>query len=400
MLATDRPEDLGFSASRLARIHDFLADRYVGTRFPATSVAVARAGTVAYVDHQGYEPDSIVRLYSMTKAITSVALMTFYEEGLFHLDDPVSDFIPAWRELRVYAGGSVESYTTRPVEREMTVRDLLTHCSGLTYDFLGDHPVAELYRRRGVQGLPGGSLTLADAIDVLAELPLQFSPGTQWNYSIATDICGRLCEILGGAPLDEVLQARVLGPLGMSDTAFSVTEDRAERLAPCFAYAGRDHPMLQVDAGGAASQFTSAPTFLSGGGGLTGTLGDYLRFTEMVRRGGELDGTRVLGRKTVEFMAANHLPSGDDLASMGRPTFNESIMTGVGFGLGFAVMLDPSRAQVVASRGELAWGGAASTYFWIDPVEDLTVVFLTQLLPSSRYPLRRELRQLVYQALV
>ena len=400
MHAIDRPEDLGFSSSRLARIHDFLADRYVGSRYPGTSVAVVRQGSVAYVDHQGYEPDAVVRLYSMTKAITSVALMTFYEEGRFHLDDPVWHFIPSWRNLRVYAGGSVDSFTTRAAEREMTVRDLLTHCSGLTYDFLGDHPVAELYRRRGVQGLPGGRLSLAEMVDVVAELPLQFTPGTQWNYSISTDICGRLCEILGGAPLDEVLQSRVLGPLGMTDTAFSVTADRAERLVPCFAYAGADHPMMQVDAGGAASQFAIAPTFLSGGGGLTGTLADYVRFAEMVRRGGEFDGARVLGRKTVEFMAANHLPSGDDLASMGRPTFNESIMTGVGFGLGFAVMLDPSRAQTVASRGELAWGGAASTYFWIDPVEDLTVVFLTQLLPSSRYPLRRELRQLVYQALI
>jgi CubicO group peptidase (beta-lactamase class C family) len=397
--AIERPEDVGISTSRLTRVHDFLAEHYVGTLLPGTSLAVARRGQIVYVDHQGYAPDAIVRLYSMTKAVTSVGLMSLYEEGRVQLDDPVHRYIPAWKDLRVYEGGSADRYTTKPCERPMTVRDLLTHCSGLTYDFLADHPVAELYKRRKVQGLPGGTLDLQGTIDALAELPLQFSPGTQWNYSLSTDICGHLCALISGQPLDVFLAERVLRPLDMRDAAFQVSDDNAERFVPCYAYAGRSNPMFLLD-DPQRSSFRRPPTFLSGGGGLTGSLRDYHRFVQMLINGGELDGVRVLGRKTVDYMATNHLPSGGDLASMGRPTFNEAIMTGMGFGLGFSVMLDPARAQVVSSVGEYAWGGAASTYFWVDPAEELTVVFLTQLLPSSAHPVRRQLRQLVYQALI
>ncbi len=353
---------------------------------------------MAYVNHQGYKPDAILRLYSMTKAVTSVGLMSLYEEGRFQLDQSVSDFIPSWKDLRVWAGGTPDRYTTKTAERDMTVRDLLTHCSGLTYDFLADHPVAELYKRNKLNGLPGGSVTLADMVDRLSELPLQYSPGTQWNYSLSTDICGRLCEVISGKSLDVFLKERVLGPLGMVDTAFQVAGSSAHRFVPCFAYASASAPMTLIDKP-ESSKFLEAPTFLSGGGGLTGTLSDYHRFTQMLLRGGELDGVRILGRKTVAYMTTNHLPSGGDLASMGRPTFNEAIMTGMGFGLGFSVIIDPARTQVVSSAGEFAWGGAASTYFWVDPSEELTVVFFTQLVPSSAWPLRRELRQLVYQAL-
>jgi CubicO group peptidase (beta-lactamase class C family) len=397
--AIDRPEDVGLSSSRLPLLHDHLARNYVGTRYPGTLLLVSRGGQIAYLDAQGYSPDALFRIYSMTKAITSVALMTLYEEGRFQLDDPVSRFIPAWRDLRVWDGGSADAWRTRLPSREMQIRDLLSHTSGLSYAFLADHPLAEVYKRRDIAPGPACPKTLAEQADLLAELPLLFDPGSRWSYSIATDICGHLVEVMSGQTLDVFFAERIFSPVGMIDSGFTVRPDQAARLVPLFARGSRDR--LMVPLGDPSDDpLHQVPVNRSGGGGLVSTMADYHQFTQMLAGGGTLDGVRVLGRKTLAHMTMNQLAGGSDLAGMGQKAFSETNMEGIGFGLGFAVALDPAAAGVVCSPGEFAWGGAASTYFWIDPVEDLTCIFMTQLLPSSAWPIRRELRSLVYQALI
>jgi len=412
---TDKPEDLGLSSSRLARIGSFFEQAYVAPgRLPGVLALVARRGQVASMACVGdrdlaggrpVEADTIFRIYSMTKPITSVALMTLYEEGRFQLDDPVSRFLPELGGLRVWDDGTPLSFRTVPAERDITVRDLLTHTAGFTYGFMGRHPLDALYRRRGIEGRAvlapqegAPSTDLAEMVGKLGELPLLFAPGSRWSYSVATDVCGHLIEKLSGLSFDAFLSERILGPLEMVDTAFSVTPDQAERLASCYAFTAAD-PLVEVDAP-ASSSYRTPPTYLSGGGGLVSTAADYLRFALMLLNGGELDGTRILGRKTVEYMTVNHLPTGGDLASMGQRVFSETTYDGIGFGLGFSVVLDPVKAAVVGSAGEYAWGGAASTTFWVDPREELVVLLLTQLLPSSTYPIRRQMKALTYQALI
>ena len=410
------PGEVGFSADRLARIPAFLEERYLAPgRLPGFTLVVSRAGRTAHVSTQGFadvasaapqRSDSILRIYSMSKPITSVAIMALYEEGHFQLDDPVSRFLPSWADLRVWSDGTPSRFTTTYPEREMKIRDLLTHTSGLTYGFMARHPVDALYRHHGVAA-PG--TTIEEMCDQLAEIPLLFSPGTRWNYSVATDVLGRLVEVISGQPLDEFLQERIFDPLGMVDTGFSVPQDQAHRLATNYALPSLSpfplpegvsgDEMLPID-GGSTSTYLQQPSFLGGGGGLVSTASDYLRFCRMLLQGGQLDGARILGRKTIEHMTRNQLPTGGDLVTMGQAVFSETSYEGIGFGLGFSVMLDPARANVSGSIGEYAWGGAASTLFWIDPVEELIVIGLTQLMPSSAYPIRRELRSLVYSALV
>jgi CubicO group peptidase (beta-lactamase class C family) len=349
--------------------------------------------------------DTLVRIYSMSKPITSMALLSLYEEGRFKLDQPVSAFIPSWADLRVFADGTAANYSTKFPEREMTVHDLLTHTSGLTYAWMGRHPVDGLYRRNGVDT----GHKLESYVELLAQQPLLFSPGTEWSYSVATDVLGRLVEVISGQSFDRFLSERFFDPLGMTDTGFWVDDDRADRLAANYAVpslspfplpkGAEGDKMVMIDDGGDKSAYRSKPDFLSGGGGLVSTLGDYHRFTQMLLRGGELDGVRVLGRKTIEYATTNHLPGGQDLAAMGQPVFSETKYDGIGFGLGFSVVVDPAATQVMCSEGEYAWGGAASTLFWVDPVEELTVIGLTQLMPSAAYPIRQELKALVYSAL-
>lgn len=409
------PAELGFDPARLQRIDRFIAERYLDSgRYPGFSLLISRRGQIAHLSFQGearpdgrlpMAEDTLVRIYSMSKPITSVALLSLYEEGRLRLDEPVSTFIPSWAELRVWEDGSPTNYTTRFPEREMTVHDLLTHTSGLTYSWMGRHPVDALYRRRGIDH----NHKLESYVELLAELPLLFSPGTEWSYSVATDVLGRLIEIISGQSFDAFLTDRIFRPLGMVDTGFWVDDDRSHRLAANYAVPELSpFPLPEgvegqtravIDEADETSAFRSAPTFLSGGGGLVSTIHDYHRFTQMLLRGGELDGARVLGRKTLEFATTNHLPGGRDLAAMGQPVFSETRYDGIGFGLGFSVVLDPAAAQVISSRGEFAWGGAASTLFWVDPSEELTVIGLTQLMPSSAYPIRQELRALVYSAL-
>jgi CubicO group peptidase (beta-lactamase class C family) len=411
------PSEVGLSAERLARIPRFLDERYVGPgRLPGFTLLVNRGGRTAHLSTQGHADvaagrplttDTIVRIYSMSKPITSVALMALHEEGRFQLDDPVSKYLPAWAGLRVWQDGDANRYSTVFPEREVQVRDLFTHTSGLTYSWMGRHPVDALYRRAGISA-PG--VALDEFCDRLADLPLMFSPGTEWSYSVATDVLGRLVEVISGQPFDEFLRQRIFDPLGMVDTGFWVPEGSVDRLAANYTIpslspfgvpdGAEGDDMIMLDDAGEASPYRRPQTFLSGGGGLVSTVGDYLRFCRMLLAGGELDGHRVLGRKTIAHMTTNQLPGGKDLASMGQPVFSETSYEGVGFGLGFSIMLDPARANVVGSVGEFAWGGAASTLFWIDPAEELVVIGLTQLMPSSAYPIRRELRSLVYSSLV
>jgi CubicO group peptidase (beta-lactamase class C family) len=402
-----KPEDVGLSSSRLARIGDHMK-RYIDAgKIAGTLTLVARRGQVAYLEPQGHleierrrpvTADAVWRIYSMTKPITSVGLMMLYEEGRFQLDDPVHRFIPSWQNLRVFVGGNYPTFKTAPVERPMTIRDLLSHTSGLTYGFMERTNVDAAYRKLGVADQTRSGYTLQDMVDTLAELPLEFSPGTRWNYSVATDVIGHLIEVISGQRLDAYLRARILEPLGMRDTGFVLEDEQAARFAANYERQA-DGSLKMIDNPEQSSY--RKRSFFSGGGGLLSTAPDYFRFTSMLQNMGELDGTRLLGRKTVELMTMNHLPGGQDLTDLAQAgMFTETAYAGVGFGLGFSVQQSPARAQILGSAGEFAWGGAASTAFWIDPAEDLIVIFMTQLMPSSSYPLRRELRVLTYASLV
>ena len=400
------PEDVGLSTARLARIGEWMRRWVDSGRLPGLLVAVVRGGRLAWCETRGYRdvearrpaaPDTIYRIYSMTKPVTTAAALMLYEEGRFQLDDPVAGFIPAFADTRVFAGrggGTVESFETEPPARPVTVHDLMTHTSGLTYGFQHEHPVDALYRRHGVE-FNANLGPLAALVDAAAAQPLIFQPGTRWNYGISTDVLGRLVEIWSGVSLDSFFRERIFAPLGMDDTGFHVPEEDAERFASCYERA--ENGGLSLHDRSAGSRFLAPAATLSGGGGLVSTAPDYLRFLRMLRGRGALDGIRLLGRKSVELMTMNHLPG--DLADMGQARFSEMPFAGVGFGLGVSVMIDPAKARILGSPGEYAWGGMAGTAFWVDPAEDLIVLLLTQLVPSSTYPIRRELRTLTYQAL-
>jgi len=403
-----RPEDVGLSSDRLARIDEHLRTRYIDPgKIAGALTLVCRRGEVAHfsplgqMDLERQRPmreDTLFRIYSMSKPITSVALMTLYERAAFSLSDPVSRFIPEWKNLRVYEAGNHPAFLTSPCEREMTVRDLLTHTSGLTYGFMERTNVDAAYRKLGIGGANTEEGNLRDTIEKLATLPLEFSPGTAWNYSVATDVCGYLIEVISGKPLDQFFQEEIFGPLGMVDTGFTVPSEKLDRFATL--YSRRRDKSLKIEDDPAESVYTGERAFLSGGGGLVSTASDYLRFCLMLRGGGELDGARILGRKTLEFMRQNHLPGGADLGTFATGMFSESLYDGVGFGLGFSVELDPQASQLIDSPGQYAWGGAASTAFWVDPVEDLIVVFMTQFMPSRVFNFRGQLKQIVYGALL
>ncbi len=401
-----KAERLGFSKTRLERIDRFLQEKYVGPgRMPHAQFLLARGGEVVHqivLGHQDPErgvklaEDTVYRIYSMTKPVTSVALMSLVEEGLIALDDPVSRHIPEWKDLGVFSAG-VGPYLTTPPERPMQVVDLLRHTSGLTYGFQNRTNLDAAYRKLKLEGMHGEH-DLEAMIQMLAKLPLEFSPGEAWNYSVATDVCGYLVQKIAGKPLDQVFQERIFEPLKMTETGFHVRDDQKGRFAACYDAAPGGKMKLQDDP--QTSPYLAPPALLSGGGGLVSTAADYMRFANMLLNRGELDGARILAPKTIDLMASNHLPGGSDLTEMSRSLFSESTNAGVGFGLGFAVVFDPPQTLIPCSLGEFYWGGAASTAFWVDPMEDVTAVFMTQLLPSSTYPIRRELRTLVYSALM
>jgi CubicO group peptidase (beta-lactamase class C family) len=405
------PAEAGFAADRLHRLDDNFA-RYVDDGLLAGwLLTISRHGKLVYVSHYGHRdkeaglevtPDTLWRIYSMTKPVTSVAAMMLYEEGRLQLTDPVSKFIPAFTDMRVFTGGSDQRPVTVPATEPVRVHHLLTHTSGLTYGFHRTHPVDAMYREAGFDLGDRPNTTLAEACDRWAAFPLLFQPGTEWNYSISTDVLGRVVEVASGQPLDEFFAQRILEPLGMTDTAFYARPDDLPRLAALYSR-GADGKAARMDSLGAAAR--KKPVMLSGGGGLVSTAADYHRFLQMLlpradSPAGELDGMRLLSPRTVGYMTRNHLPGNQDLAQFGRPLNAESPQVGTGFGLGFAVVIDPVALKVVNSAGELSWGGAASTAFWLDPAEELTVSFFTQLIPSSSHPIRPQLRQLVYQALL
>lgn len=398
------PEQVGLSAARLVRISGWMRGWVDSGKLPGMTVCVMRKGQLAFAETYGkadvernkpMRPDTIVRIYSMTKPLTSTAIMMLYEEGRFQLDEPISKFIPAFKNPRVYAGGSRGKIDSVPAEREITFRDLLTHTSGLTYGFMESTPVDAVYRDQKID-FGTATASLADVIERLAAVPLIAQPGKAWNYSVATDVLGYLVQVISGQPFDVFLREKVLKPLGMLDTDFIVAKDKQERFATCY-MPGKDGKLAVMD-DPTKSTYLAPRKGYSGGGGLAGTAGDYLRFCKFMLNKGELDGVRLLGRKTIELMTSNHLPG--DMADMGMPRFSESPYYGIGFGLGFSVMINPAKAQILGTAGEYAWGGAASTAFWCDPAEDMAVVLLTQLYPSSTYPIRRDLRVLTYQAIV
>ena len=399
------PDVAGMDGARLARIDEHLERCYVEPRkIAGCQVAVARHGQLAHFSSLGLADaerdvavadDTIWRIFSMTKPVTGVALMALYEHGLFQLSDPVSRFIPSWRGLRVKERGEDGNERLVEPERPVSVRDVLMHTSGLGYEALVD--LEQLGTRP--TALPRRDLTLASLCDELAERPLHFHPGRHWLYSLGTDVCARLVEVISGQSFDAYLAATIFEPLGMPDTGFVVPDDKVARFAASYGRSPSKQLTLLEDP--ATSHYRSPQPFLSGGGGLVSTTSDYLRFAQMLANGGELDGVRVLGRKTVELMTVNHLPGGGSLQGVALPgAYGEVGFDGMGFGLTMAVAMGPAATGVIGSAGEFMWGGAASTIFWVDPVEDLTVVFMTQLMPSGTFNFRGQLKSLVYPSIV
>ena len=396
----------GFDPDRLQRVAAFTRALVDDGHLVGTDVLVARYGQVALrsmagmADRERDVPvadDSLWRIYSMTKPITSVVVMQLVDEGRLRLRDPLSRFLPAFADSRVLVGGTADDPETVPAERAITIADLLTHTAGIGYSIMDRGPVDELHRRAGLDALAAGG-TLVERIDQLATLPLLHQPGTRWSYSMATDVLGRVVELVDGRSLGEAMRARVLDPLGMVDTVFQVDDDRLDRMTSCYRFVPGAEPAL--DEAGGATGFRSR-SWESGGGGLVSTMDDYHRFCSAMVAGGELDGRRILGDRTVRQMMTNHLPGAGDLDDVGDPLYAPGFFVGCGFGLGFATVEDPARGRLQATRGEASWGGAASTVFWVDPVEGVHCIFLTQMVPSSVYASRRwDLRALVNQALV
>lgn len=367
---------------------------------------VSRRGVPAYFRSFGLRDleretpvteDTIFRIYSMSKPITSIALMMLYEEGRFQLNDPVHRFIPAWKGQRVYVEGSGEGMVTKAPDTPVTMRHVLTHMSGLTYGealFPSNHPADKLYEELGVNR--GHGVTMQSFADTLAQVPLRFEPGSKWCYSLATDVCGCLVEFISGQPFADFLRERLFEPLGMQDTSFVIDDSRVERFAAN--YGRRPDKTLKLLDDPFESIYADDARFPSGGGGLVSTTRDYARFCEMLRRKGELDGHRIIGSRTLGLMTRNHLPGGVDLAEIAMGAFSETAYEGVGFGLGFASTLDDVTAGTIGA-GDFYWGGAASTIFWVDPVEDLFVIFMTQLMPSATFNFRGQLKNIIYGAI-
>jgi CubicO group peptidase (beta-lactamase class C family) len=405
------------SKPALDRLEDHLKRNYVDAgRFPGTQLLVYRRGKIVHSTVQGFadlerkapvKDDTIFRIYSMTKPITSVAFMMLVEQGRVAIDEPVHKYIPEWKNLGVFQAGTHPAFLTRPPSRPMLIVDLLRHTSGLTYGFQQRSNVDAAYRENKIgEVIKAG--TLQTMIEDLAKIPLEFSPGEAWNYSVSTDVIGYLVGLISGMPFEQFLKERIFNPLGMSDTDFFVPADKAHRFAACYSadpnggmtfHATDRKGTLTLQDDPAKSSFLSPPSLISGGGGLCSTAADYLTFCRALLNGGELGGVRLLGPKTLKLMTTNHLPGGVDLPVMSRSLFSEASYNGIGFGLGFSVTMNPAQTLIAGSAGEYAWGGAATTSFFIDPAEELITIFMTQVLPSSAYPVRRELRSMVYAAI-
>jgi CubicO group peptidase (beta-lactamase class C family) len=406
------PTTVGLDPERLRRVDDHLESYVDDGRLPGYQLAVTRHGRLAHLSSYGLadieadrpvQADTIWRIYSMSKPVTSVAAMRLYEQGVFELTDPISRWLPEFAAPRVYAGGPAANPSTVPATQPIRVWHLLTHTAGLTYAFHRVHVTDEIYRLAGFDLDTPAGLDLAGCVEAWARLPLAFEPGSEWLYSVATDVLGRLVEVWSGQSLADHLAEHVFAPLGMADTGFHVPGPDHHRLAALYAKSPAFPDKMRYDVLG--EPYKAPPQWFSGGAGLVSTTADYVRFTRMLLGGGALDDgagrpVRLLAPRTVRYMTRNHLPGGADLARFGRPLYAETRYDGMGFGLGFAVVDDAAAYKTLTGEGEFSWGGMASTAFWVDPAADLSVVFMTQLLPSSTYPLRTKLRQLVNQALL
>ena len=402
-----KPGSHGFDAGRLAAIDDFVKSRYLDSgELPNAQLLVSRDGDIVHFSSQGaaregdgkeIDEKSLFRIASMTKPITSVAFMMLVEEAKVALDTPVHHVLPEFKRIGVYNGGGAGvPFVTRPTNEPMRMVDLLRHTSGLTYGFQNRSNVDAAYREAKMENWHGGH-DLAGFVGALGALPLEFSPGESWNYSVSTDVLGAVVERVSGMTLDKFFAERIFKPLKMDDTFFHVPKKKLDRLTDCYTLLpGKGRVMYDR---ATASAWSRAPKLLSGGGGLVSTALDYHRFTQMCLGGGELDGERILGRKTIELMTKNHLPGGQDLSAMSKSLFSETQNAGTGFGLGFAVTIDVARSMMPGSAGEYYWGGMFSTAFFIDPVERVSMVFMTQLSPSMIYPIRRELKTMIYAAM-
>ncbi|MBO4209298.1 serine hydrolase domain-containing protein [Micromonospora echinofusca] len=401
------PDQVGFDPARLARVDEHFG-RYVDDgRLAGWQIVVTRRGEIAHSATYGLrdreaglpvESDTLWRIYSMTKPVTSVAAMMLWEEGRFELTDEISRWLPEFADVRVYQKGSALKPYTVPATEPIRVWHLLTHTAGLTYGFMQTSVVDGIYRAAGYDLLPPADVDLATACTAFGELPLLFQPGSAWGYSVATDVLGRLVEVVSGQSLDAFFAERIFAPLGMTDTRWWADDADAKRLAALYVPDPGTGRAVRYDQIGALAH--QPPRLLSGGGGLLSTAADYHRFTQFLLREGDLDGVRLLAPRTVRFMTHNHLPGGRDLGELSVGGFAETVFDGIGFGLGFAVVLDPVPSRSASSVGEYYWGGVASTAFWVDPAEEVTALLFTQLMPSSTHPLRSQLRQLVYSALV
>jgi len=391
-------------ANALARLDQHFAHLVDDGRLPGYLVSVSRHGRIAHLTRYGcrdreaglpVETDTLWRMYSMTKPVTSVGALMLLEEGRLRLDDPVADFLPSFADPQVYVDGSGPDARTRPAAQPILVRHLLTQTAGLTFGFYHAHPVDALYRKAGLESSVPAGADLAETCEAYARLPLQFEPGTQWNYSVATNVLSRVIEVASGQDLDAFLAERIFAPLGMKDAGFCVTDDQEGRLAELY---GED------DEGGITPiiglPLRGRPRCVSGSGGMVATAHDYHRFMELLRLRGELDGTRLLKPETVDLMVSNHLPDNADRRTFGSPVHREPGNAGLGFGLGVSVVVDPEITLSPAGQGAYGWSGVASTTFWIDPANDLTVQFLTQVRPTSSHSIFRELKRLVQEALL
>ena len=391
-------KDLGFVPDRLARIPAFIQANYLDNgKLPFASVLVSRGDDIALQWSSGVAEDAIFRIASMTKPITSVAFMQLVEQGKVALTDPVAKYIPEFAKLGVFVGGGGNvPFMTRAPSTQMRVVDLLRHTAGFTYSFQEQGNVDAAYRKTDVESWSKN--TSQSFIDTLAQIPLEFDPGTQWNYSVATDIVGILVERISGLSLPEYFQTHIFAPLAMADTFFQVPADKAARIPEGFGF-DPEAKMKLLDKAGAESMWAKGWSFNSGGGGLASSVADYHRFCRMLLNGGALDGAQILSPKTIELMTANHIPGGQDLTQMSKSLFSEAEMAGIGFGLGFATTIDSAATLAPCSNGDFYWGGMYSTAFFVDPVEDIIMIFMTQLLPSTTYPVRREIKTMIYSAL-
>jgi CubicO group peptidase (beta-lactamase class C family) len=396
---TVKPEKVGFSSERLGRINAVMQRTVDEGKCAGILTMVARRGQIAHLDCFGMmdveagkpmQSDTIFRIYSMSKPVTSVAAMMLYEEGYFQLNTPVSEFIPGFKDTKVFVRETESGPELADMEQEITIHHLLTHTSGLSYGFHEDTPVDALYRE--VRQNLGEGATLEKIVEALSGLPLAFQPGQGWRYSFSTDVLGCVVQVVSGQPFDVFLQQRIFEPLGMVDTGFYVPAEKIDRLAAL--YGRSEEGELRLMETPATGRYAKPSVFLSGGGGLVSTVHDYVRFAQMLLNGGQLDGVRLLGRKTVELMMMNHLPEALLPFAVNPGEFS----WGYGFGLGGKVMMDPARAGILGSRGEYSWSGAASTGFWADSQEKVVGLVMTQLMPYQ--PLVNALRVLVYQALV